>query len=125
MFKKFLPLILFTVIVPVFAAEFQITEYIGPADTVANRTTIDSPGSSLQNCLTDLTVISSATYTINILSGTTTNYLALVPANLILNDDFMMEPWCAGFNESLAINVSTTSGNKVYINYKGYIRGIR
>lgn len=85
--------------------------------------TISKPGGYQQNCLTDITVISSNIYTFRILDNAATSYQLTMPAGSIINDDFMVEPFCTMYNSTMTIQISTTVGSTGFINYKGYIRG--
>lgn len=98
---------------------FTIYSDIGPAVSSSN-VVIAAPGAGKYNCLTDLTVISDAAYTLNVVSGATTSYTLIMAANSgVVKEWDLDKAFCVAVNTTTHINVSAGT---FQINYQGFVR---
>lgn len=109
-------------------AKAEVYGLIGPAVGVGTTTTVSMtiaiPGAGKTNCLTDIMVFSTNTYTFRILNGNTTFYqLSSAPAatqhSKVFNSDL---PLCGSVNTALILKLAPDTGGSGDVYYSGFIR---
>jgi len=101
----------------------EVRSNLGPADAVEADITLAAAGASLHNCLTDIVVSSTDTYTFRILDGGTTNFTLQQGADSAISLNKTVDTaFCGSANTAMELKVANTAGALYHINYEGFIR---
>ena len=101
----------------------EVRSVLGPTDAIEADITLSAAGSSLHNCITDLVVSSTGTYTFRILDGGTTNFTLQQAADSAYSFNRTIDTaFCGSANTALTLKVENVVATEYYINFEGYVR---